>query len=71
MQKVLGYLKWENFYRRILKAIKSCESAKDNSLNHFPGSGKMVVDEQNNVVLDHFVQSGKIVQLGSNSKRII
>ena len=44
---------------------------KINSLNHFPGSGKMVVDEQNNVVLDHFVQSGKMVQLGSNSKRII
>lgn len=69
LQEVLGYLKWENFYRTILKAIKSCESAKDNSLNHFPGFGKMVVDEQNNVVLDHFVQADKMVLIGSGAFR--
>lgn len=42
LQKLLGYSKWENFEKVILKAKESCKNAEENISDHFTGIRKMV-----------------------------
>ena len=42
LQKILGYSKWENFQKIILKARESCRIAGNNPKDHFPDIRKMV-----------------------------
>ena len=52
LQSVLGYSKWDNFFKVIDKAKKACENG---------GA----------IILDHFADTGKMVELGSGSTRQI
>lgn len=52
LQTILGYAKWDNFFKVIEKAKTACESS---------GVG----------MSDHFADVGKMVELGSGSKREI
>ena len=42
LQKLLGYAKWENFEKVILKAKESCKNAGEEPVYHFPDVGKMI-----------------------------
>lgn len=42
LQSLLGYFKWENFYKVIEKAKESAENAGEMLLDHFPEVRKMV-----------------------------
>jgi DNA-damage-inducible protein D len=42
LQQVLGYTKWNNFYKVIDKAKTACESSGVGTLDHFADVGKMV-----------------------------
>jgi len=42
LQKLLGYTKWENFFKVIDKAKESCENAGEKVGDHFPDVRKMV-----------------------------
>lgn|SRR5680860_276724 len=42
MQNLLGYSKWENFDKVILKAKEACNNAGEEIQNHFPDVRKMV-----------------------------
>ncbi len=42
IQHLLGYSEWRNFQRVIIKAKISCESTKNNVLDHFVDVNKMV-----------------------------
>ena len=42
MQNLLGYSKWENFEKVILKAKEACNNAGEETQNHFPNIRKMV-----------------------------
>jgi len=42
LQLLLGYSKWENFEKVILKAKKACSNAGENISNHFPDVRKMI-----------------------------
>ncbi|MBC6400886.1 MAG: DNA damage-inducible protein D [Ekhidna sp.] len=42
LQKLLGYSKWENFEKVIIKAKESCSNAGEESLYHFPDVRKMI-----------------------------
>lgn len=42
LQDILGYSKWDNFLKVIEKAKTACENAGGNTINHFPGTGKMI-----------------------------
>lgn len=42
LQKLLGYEKWENFLKVIVKAKEACLNSKNSVENHFPDVGKMV-----------------------------
>ena len=42
LQKLLGYAKWENFEKVILKAKESCKNAGEEPVHHFPDVGKMI-----------------------------
>ncbi|MFC1608665.1 DNA damage-inducible protein D [Patescibacteria group bacterium] len=42
LQQLLGYSKWENFNKVILKARTACEISGHNPDDHFPGVRKMV-----------------------------
>lgn len=52
LQQLLGYAKWDNFLKVIVKSKISCEASE-------------------NEVLDHFADIGKMVEIGSGSKREI
>jgi DNA-damage-inducible protein D len=43
LQTILGYSKWENFFKVIEKAKTSCESSGIGVSNHFPDIRKMVL----------------------------
>lgn len=42
LQKLLGYSKWENFEKVILKAKESCKNAGENISDHFPDIRKTI-----------------------------
>ena len=42
LQKLLGYSKWENFDRVIVKAIEACKNAGEDETNHFPDVRKTI-----------------------------
>ncbi len=42
LQQILGYTKWDNFYKVIEKAKTACESSGVATLDHFAGVGKMI-----------------------------
>lgn len=42
LQKLLGYSKWENFEKVILKAKESCRNAGENISDHFPDIRKTI-----------------------------
>jgi len=42
LQHLLGYSKWDNFKKVILKAKIACEVSQQSILDHFPDVGKMV-----------------------------
>lgn len=42
LQELLGYSKWENFEKVILKAKDACKTAGELIENHFPDVRKMV-----------------------------
>lgn len=42
LQEILGYTKWDNFFKVILKAKISCENAGEKVFNHFADIGKMI-----------------------------
>jgi DNA-damage-inducible protein D len=42
LQQVLGYTKWDNFYKVIAKAKTACESSGVGTSDHFADVGKMV-----------------------------
>lgn len=42
LQKLLGYSKWENFEKVILKAKESCKNAGENIPDHFPDIRKTI-----------------------------
>lgn len=42
LQKLLGYSKWENFEKVILKAKEACKNANEEIGDHFPDIRKMV-----------------------------
>lgn len=42
LQEILGYLRWENFFKVIEKAKRSCEGAGQNIVDHFRDVTKMV-----------------------------
>lgn len=42
LKKTLGYNKWENFETTIKKAMISCESNGNTSVDHFGGVDKMI-----------------------------
>ena len=42
LQNILGYSKWENFFKVIDKAKSACESSGIEVSNHFPDIRKMV-----------------------------
>jgi DNA-damage-inducible protein D len=42
LQEILGYARWENFFKVIIKAKKACESAGSDILDHFRDATKMV-----------------------------
>jgi DNA-damage-inducible protein D len=42
LQLILGYRKWENFYKAILKAKDACKNSSYEVLDHFPDIRKMV-----------------------------
>lgn len=42
LQETLGYERWENFYKVILKAIKACNTSGGIILDHFRDVTKMV-----------------------------
>jgi len=42
LQTILGYTKWDNFYKVIEKAKAACESSGVAASDHFAGTGKMI-----------------------------
>jgi len=42
LQEILGYTKWDNFFKVVLKAKISCENAGEKVFNHFADIGKMI-----------------------------
>jgi len=42
LQVILGYAKWENFFKTIEKAKTACEKAGEKVTDHFPDIRKMV-----------------------------
>jgi DNA-damage-inducible protein D len=42
LQAVLGYTKWDNFLKVIVKAKTACESSGVQVADHFADTGKMV-----------------------------
>ncbi len=42
LQEILGYERWENFYKSIQKALESCKNSSEDSHNHFREVTKMV-----------------------------
>lgn len=42
MQKLLGYSKWENFEKVIIKAKDACRNAGEGVTNHFPDVRKTI-----------------------------
>jgi DNA-damage-inducible protein D len=42
MQILLGYSKWENFFKVIEKAKESCKNAGENIADHFPDIRKVI-----------------------------
>lgn len=42
LQHLLGYSKWDNFLKVIIKAKTSCEASGNDILDHFADAGKMV-----------------------------
>ena len=42
LQPLLGYSKWENFFKVIEKAKEACRNAGNSDADHFPDFGKMV-----------------------------
>ena len=42
LQEILGYAKWDNFFKVIEKAKSACENAGSNVSDHFAESGKMI-----------------------------
>jgi DNA-damage-inducible protein D len=42
LQEIFGYSKWDNFYKVIEKAKKTCETSGASVSDHFAGIGKMI-----------------------------
>ncbi len=42
LQEILGYARWENFYKSIQKAFESCKNSSEDAYNHFREVTKMV-----------------------------
>ena len=42
LQEILGYTKWDNFFKVVIKAKISCENAGEKAFNHFADVGKMI-----------------------------
>ena len=42
LMKLLGYKRWENFEKAIMRAIESCETTETEALDHFREVTKMV-----------------------------
>jgi DNA-damage-inducible protein D len=42
LQEILGYTKWDNFFKVIEKAKLSCENSGTNISDHFAETGKMI-----------------------------
>jgi len=41
-QEILGYTKWDNFQKVILKAKEACQNSGVNTVDHFADTGKMI-----------------------------
>ena len=47
LMPMLGYDKWENFYKVIDKAKAACELSDQDAVDHFPDAGKMIILAKN------------------------